>query len=159
MRGLWLVAAVSVALAPAELPVAQATIDDIAINGTLRAVSDGQWAKTNEIFHDESTVSSLWTVTSACTGVFDCTGTVHSDQGWTAPIRYQSLMWYVSRTLPDWEHCADGTSVPGKQIVKFYRDPNDPTIFKGWDTVVGPSGACGINTPLVVEMPFKLTPP
>lgn len=139
-------------------PIGHTTTDEIAVNGTLHAVSDGQWAKTNEIFHDEETVSSIWTVSSSCSGVYDCTGRVTSDQGWSAEARYVSNMWFVTRTIPDWQRCADGSTAAGKQIVKFYRDASAPSTFKGWDTTVGPSGACGVNLPLAIEMPFTLRP-
>lgn len=141
-----------------SVPVARATFEDIAINATMRAVSDGQWAKTNEIFHDEPTVSSIWTITSSCSGAYDCVGQVTSDHGWTAQARYISNLWLVTRTLPDWVRCDDGSTASGKQIFKFYRDPNDPAMFRGWDSTVGPSGACGINLPLAIEMPFTLSP-
>lgn len=140
------------------MPLAQATFEDIAINATMRAVSDGQWAKTNEIFHDEPTVSSAWTITSTCSGVYDCVGQVTSDRGWSAEARYVSKLWFVTRAVPDWVRCDDGSTAPGKQTFKFYRDPNDPTMFRGWDSTVGPSGACGINLPLAIEMPFTLSP-
>jgi hypothetical protein len=131
---------------------------DPAINGSYTATSDGQWAKTNESFHDEATVTSTWTITSSCAGAYDCTGTVASDSGWSTEIVYISRMWFVTRVLNDWMRCADGTTAPGEQIIKFYEDPNVKGKYVGWDTTAGPSGACGVNRPLFIEIPFTLVP-
>lgn len=139
-------------------PLAHTTIDELALNGTYTAISDGQWAKTNERYHDETTVSSTWTITSSCTGVYDCTGRVSTDLGWSADARYLSGMWFVTHTVDNWEHCADGSTAPGKQIFKFFPNPDNPTALSGWDTTTAPSGACGRSRPLEIEMPFKLLP-
>ena len=139
-------------------PSGHTTIDELALNGTYTAISDGQWAKTNERYHDEVTVSSTWTITSSCTGVFDCAGRVTSDLGWSADARYISGMWFVTHTVDNWEHCADGSTAPGKQIFKFYPDPTNNSTLVGWDTTTAPSGACGRNRPLEIELPFKLIP-
>jgi hypothetical protein len=141
-----------------EITSAAASFDDIAINGTYTGTSDGQWAKTNEVFRDETTVTSTWSVSTSCTTAFDCVGEMSSDAGWNAPIRYVSGMWFVTRTIDNWERCADGSTGPGAQTYKVYQDPAEPTRLIGWDTTVGISGACGINLPLVVDMPFRLVP-
>jgi hypothetical protein len=102
--------------------------DDVAINGTFTAFSDGQWAETNDSYHDEVSVTQTWTITSTCT------------------------------TIPNWEPCADGTSHPGKQSYTFWLDyPQDRNQYLGWDRTEGPSGGCGFNKVLDVEMPFRLT--
>ena len=138
-------------------PSAQSAVDP-ALNGVYTATSDGQWAKTNEIFRDEATVITTWTITSTCSGAYDCKGTVTTDQGWSAEIVYISRMWFVTRTLDSWVPCADGTTAPGKQIFKFYEDPNVKGRYVGWDTAAGPSGACGVNRPVFIEIPFTLVP-
>ncbi|WP_231740387.1 MULTISPECIES: hypothetical protein [unclassified Mycobacterium] len=129
-----------------------------ALNGTYIATSDGFWAKSNETRRAEATVVSTWTIASSCTGAYDCTGTVTSDHGWSAEIVYISRMWFVTRVLDNWVRCPDGTTPPGKQIFKFYEDPNSSGKYVGWDTATGPSGACGVNRPLFIEMPFTLVP-
>ena len=61
--GLLLVAASVVVSAPP----AQADPDDgVALNGTYTAFSDGVWAKTNDSFHDERSVTQTWTITTTC---------------------------------------------------------------------------------------------
>lgn len=150
-------AAVVAIVATTRLPSADASVDP-ALNGTFTAKSDGQWAKTNESYHDEATVVSTWTIASTCTGAYDCTGSVTSDLGWTADAKYVSGMWFVTRTLDNWERCADGSTAPGRQIYKFYKDPSDNAKFIGWDTTTGPSGACGVNRPLFIEIVFTLVP-
>lgn len=134
-----------------------------AVNGTYVATSVGEWAKTNETFHDEPTVRSTWTLTSTCSTAQDCTGRVTSDQGWSAPLyTHDGQMWYVKRELPNWERCPDGTAATGQQMYTFYPAGADglfqtgaPTLA-GKDKTIGPSGACGKNLWLVVEMPFRL---
>lgn len=143
-----------VCLSASTTPAA-ANTDGVAINGTYLAVSDGQWAQTNAVYHDEATLVSTWTITSSCSDYLACWGTVTSDQGWSAPIRYLSRLWLVTRVLPDWEHCTDGTTAPGEQ--KFTFSPDDAATLTGWDRTMGPSGACGINHWLTIDMPFKLT--
>lgn len=145
------------------VPSAGASTEGIAINGTYRATSVGQWAKTNQAFHDEPTVTSTWTITSTCTDVQECEGQVTSDQGWSARIYMQDgEMWWVKRELPNWETCPDGSSFPGQQTYSFFPvDSNggfvlgSPTLA-GKDKTIGPSGACRVNKWLVVEMPFRL---
>lgn len=142
---------------------ATASIDDVAINGTYRATSLGDWAKVNEQFHKEATVTATWTITSSCTTVQDCTGTVRSDQGWSAPLKMtDGEMWKVKHDVPNWERCPDGTAYTGHQMFYFYAvDSNgqprlgSPTLT-GKDKTIGPSGACGQNQWLAIELPFRL---
>jgi hypothetical protein len=135
---------------------AQATTDTeaLALNGTYRATSDGQWAQTNYQFHNEATVTAIWTITSTCTNVMECTGQVTSDQGWSAPLKLVGgVMWLVTHDVPNWEQCGDGMpAAPGHQMFKFSADEK----LAGFDHTQGPSGACGANRWLVVDMPFKL---
>jgi len=141
---------------------ARASADDLALNGTYIATSNGDWARTNDSYHDEQTVRSTWTITSTCTETYVCTGQVTSDHGWTAPLQWDSAQWVVQRDIPGWQPCPDGTAVTGHQTYRF--SPLDasgnvqygsPTLG-GEDKTVGPSGACGINKWLAVRMPFRL---
>lgn len=141
----------------ASAPVVTADVDP-SLNGEYIATSDGQWAKTNEVFRDEQTVVSTWTISSTCTNAYTCTGTVTSDHGWSADIRFTSDMWFVERALDDWERCVDGPPAPGHQVIKFFESRYARGTYQGWDTTVGPSGACGINRALFIEMPFTLVP-
>jgi hypothetical protein len=145
-----------VVLGMCAAPVAGAS-DDIAINGTYTAFSDGQWAQTDQSYHDEASVTQTWTVTSTCTTFQDCTGRVSSDQGWSGNLVFMSGRWKVARTVDNWETCADGTAVPGEQAFTFWRSYPDRQLV-GWDQTIGPSGGCGFNKWLNVTMPFRLTP-
>jgi hypothetical protein len=143
-------------------PAARSTGDGSAINGTFTATSNGEWAQSNDVYHNEATVRSIWTIATTCTTPIDCTGTVKSDQGWTANIYTTNVQWYVKRDLTDWERCADGTAAPGHQVYRFvpvgaddYLDPTS-TTYAGEDVTTGPSGACGKNDSLQIAMPFKL---
>ena len=53
-----------------------ARADGDPINGTYRATSVGEWAKTNDAFHNQATVTSTWTITSSCSNAQECTGQV-----------------------------------------------------------------------------------
>jgi hypothetical protein len=119
------------------------------------ATSDGQWAKTREVFHDEATITSTWTITSTCTTHAECTGRVASDQGWSADAHFDAGLWMAERDVPDWEPCGDGTAALGHQQFTFYRV--DSATLAGTDKTIGPSGACGVSYWLTIEMPFKLT--
>jgi hypothetical protein len=143
---------------------AHADVNNPAINGTFQATSNGEWARTNDSYHDEATIRSTWTITSSCVNPITCSGTVTSDQGWTANLIHAPSMWKVIRDLPNWETCGDGTAATGRQIFTFYPvgsdlsllvDPNS-TTFSGEEVTTGPSGACGVNNELQIILPFKL---
>jgi len=144
-------------------PAAAAPHGSFAINGVYRATSNGDWATTNDVYRDEKTVTSTWTIESTCTYPEVCEGSVTSDLGWTARLSTASGLWYVRRTVPDWQPCPDGRSDDGAQTYTFYPvDPagqvsvGSPTLA-GQDTTIGRSGACGINQWLAIRMPFTLT--
>lgn len=132
--------------------------DGIALNGAYTAFSDGVWAKTNESYHDERSVTQTWSITSTCSTYQDCTGRVISDQGWSADLRYMSGSWIVTRTVNNWESCIDGTATPGEQTFTFSTGYPEPLPLKGWDMTKGLSGSCGWNKQLTVRMPLTLTP-
>jgi hypothetical protein len=144
---------------------ARATEQDWGLNGTFRAESNGVWAQTNQSYRDESSVSQIWTISTTCNNPTDCVGEVTSDQGWTAEITQTSGLWHVERTLPAWEHCQDGTAADGLQHYKFFPisavtqqvDASQSDLFAGQDETKGTSGACGVNKPLVISMPFRMT--
>jgi hypothetical protein len=145
-------------------PTAGATTkEDVAINGTFRATSIGDWATTNDQYHGEATVIQTWTISSYCVTFQECHGTVTSDQGWSAPMyMIDGQMWYVKRDVPNWERCEDGTAYTGTQTLYFYPVNSygeftlgSPT-FAGRDKTVGPSGACGQNRQLDLAMPLRV---
>lgn len=142
-------------------PHAHAWEDSTALNGTFTARSDGLWAKTNEIMVYQADVVATWTITSSCTTFQDCTGTVVSDQGWTADLIYQSQRWRTTHTVEGWEKCPDGTTAQGEQTFTFWAErldaPDRHDRLAGFDQTIGPSGACGVNRSLNIRMPFTLT--
>ncbi len=142
---------------------AQASNYGIEVNGTYRVISNGDWAKTNDMFRDEKTVVQTWTVSSSCASPLDCTGQVTSDQGWTAPLGFINDSWLLRRVVPNWIPCPDGTTAPGRQHFMFWgvdaaglRIATNTTLMAGWDETEGPSGACGVNRQLVIRMPLRL---
>lgn len=141
----------------ATATVAQALPCDQPINGTYTVNSDGQWAKTREVFHDEQTITTSWSVRSTCDDVMHCAGTVFSDQGWSSDLRCQSGQWYITHRVENWQRCQDGTTTYGDQSFRFWRAAEQPETFKGYDRTIAPSGGCGVNLWLTIEMPFTLT--
>lgn len=125
------------------------------INGTYTATSDGNSAKLNHQFKDQAVVTSTWTITSTCSTPVDCAGQVTSDHGWRANLHLiGGSLWIASHDVENWERCPDGSAFPGHQQFKFYRI--DDNNLRGWDETTGPSGACGANQWLLIEMPFTL---
>jgi xanthosine utilization system XapX-like protein len=160
------IAAVATLVAIAS-PAPDAAAEAWGINGTYVATSNGQWSRTNEQFRDEGVVRSNWTISTTCVDPMDCTGTVHSDAGWDAPIYARSGMWYVKRAIPNWEPCPDGTFADGLQTFRFYaadpftgqKAPTPSGTWLGNDSTNSASGSCGINKQLVINMPFNLKAP
>ncbi len=138
--------------------------DSWGINGTYIATSNGDYAKTNEQFRNEATVRSRWTISTTCIEPSDCTGTVTSDLGWTAPIYARSGIWYVKRAIPNWQPCPNGTAADGLQMFRFFAGDlqtgdmvsHPAGAYLGEDITSSPSGACGVNKQLVIDMPFNL---
>ncbi|BBY41749.1 hypothetical protein A5765_11915 [Mycolicibacterium celeriflavum] len=172
MRAVGLAAgAAAIALVGSLSATTPAHADDfqVALNGTYRVMSDGEWAKRGmapggaDVFFDQKTVVQTWTISTDCVSPIECTGVVHSDLGWTATIRLDDF-WYIDHDIPDWLRCPDGSTSPGHQ--KFILLGWNPTINQrmtkntdfliGRDQTKGPSGACGTNHPVVIEMPVKV---
>ncbi|OCB13841.1 hypothetical protein A5717_12760 [Mycolicibacterium porcinum] len=133
------------------------------LNGTYVATSNGEWAKTNDIFHDEASIRGTWTISTTCSYPSECTGTVDTDWGWSAPIYKKSGVWYVKKTVENWQPCGDGTAGPGLQVYRFFTsnegatavDPASTTLL-GEDSTTGVSGSCGSSKVVFITMPFKL---
>jgi hypothetical protein len=51
----------------------------------------------------------------------------------------------------------DDVGTPGDQSFRFSRVADHPETFTGYDRTIGPSGGCGVNLWLTIEMPFRLT--
>ena len=144
------------------VPTAVASGDEWGLSGTYAATSNGQWAQTNDIYRDEASVRSTWTISTTCSTPVECTGRVSSDLGWSADVSIHGSEYVVKRDIPNWEPCPDGTARTGHQIYRFY--PVDErgwvswgsTVLAGFDKTVGDSGACGINKALVITLPFRL---
>lgn len=136
--------------------------DSVALNGTYVAQSNGDWAQTNDRYQNEATNRDTWTVASSCSDAMDCAGRVTSDQGWSAQIHTTNGLWYLTRTIDNWEPCYDGSTAPGNQIIKFYPVDTDgqvnnaSTTYAGEDKTISPSGSCGRNESLIIRMPFEL---
>lgn len=136
---------------------------DWGLNGTYTATSNGEWTKTNEIFHNEASIRSIWTINTTCSYPTECTGTVVSDWGWRAPIYQTGGVWFVKHIVDNWQPCPDGTAAQGFQVFRFVPtnpdgDAVDPTsaVLTGADETTGVSGACGRSKTLFISMPFKL---
>ncbi|OBG20738.1 hypothetical protein A5765_22525 [Mycolicibacterium celeriflavum] len=151
------------AISVVATPGAHASDDAWGLNGTYIATSNGEWSKTNEVFRDQASLRSTWTISTECSYPTECTGTVASDFGWTAPIYKTGGVWYVKHTVENWVPCPDGTAAPGLQVFRFVpvvedgsmTDPASTTLA-GEDQTTGLSGACGVSKAVFINMPFKL---
>jgi hypothetical protein len=144
-------------------PPAQASNFGVELNGTYLVSTNGEQAKTNDVYMDERSEIQTWTVSSTCVSPIECNGQVTSDQGWSTTMRLNEY-WYVERTIPNWAPCPDGSFADGYQKFMFWG-LNPRTIERrltftdfmvGRDVVKTESGACGKNLPLVIEMPVIL---
>ncbi|OBH08115.1 hypothetical protein [Mycobacterium sp. E1747] len=144
--------------------VARATTkEEVAVNGTFRVTSIGDYAQRNDQYFGEPTVVQTWTINSSCITFQECHGTVTSDQGWSAPVYMNDgEMWKIKREVADWERCEDGTSFTGQQTFYFYPVNQyggyqlGSSTYAGKDKTVGPSGACGQSQWLDITMPMRL---
>ena len=57
------------------VPTAGASGAEWGLNGTYVATSNGQWAQTNDIYRDEASVRSTWTISTTCSTPVECTRT------------------------------------------------------------------------------------
>ncbi|GJF08637.1 hypothetical protein NGTWS1803_12560 [Mycolicibacterium cyprinidarum] len=155
--------AIAVTASVGAVPVAQASNFGTELNGTYRVMSDGQWARTNEVKIKQETVIETWTISTTCTSPLDCSGTVTSDRGWTGTARLDDF-WYVEHVIPNWIPCSDGTFANGFQkFILWGVNPateekvyNNIQYFAGRNVTKGPSGACGVNKPVVIELPVSV---
>ena len=99
----------------------------VELNGTYRMISNGDWAKTNDVFIDEQTPIQTWTLSSSCESPIRCTGTVTSDQGWTAPMYTTGDYWVAERVVENWEPCPPSYDYPGARIFTRIM-PISPTL-------------------------------
>lgn len=164
IRGIQAVTAVwgAVTLAGLNFAAPVAAEQDWGINGTFATSSNGDWAKVNERYEDQPSERNTWTISTTCISPTECTGTVTSDAGWSAPIYTTNSLWYVKRTIPNWRFCADGSAIEGFQEYKIYPVGSDghydsaASEYTGENRVIGPSGSCGRNQWPVIEMPFYM---
>ncbi|CAN5118854.1 hypothetical protein BH09ACT8_BH09ACT8_62440 [soil metagenome] len=132
------------------------------LNGTYSFLSNGEWAKSNDVFRDEPVVRSTWQISSSCTGPSTCTGQISSDQGWTIPLKFSVDRWIASREIPNWAPCDTGGAVTGHQRFTFYGTNDQGQNIKSTDLLAGTditrtdSGSCGKNLPLDIVIPMRL---
>jgi hypothetical protein len=161
------ISAITVAASLGAAPTADASDFGIELNGTYHYHSNGEFAQVNDVYKDEPTVDETWTLSSSCVSPVECEGTAVSSAGWTARLwyGYPNTYWVVDRPIiPGWQTCPDGTTAPGEQRFQFWGfDPiagerimKITNFLVGRQRTISPSGSCGRNQPLVVEMPMKL---
>jgi hypothetical protein len=145
-------------------PAAHASNFGEELNGTWRVTSNGDWAQTNQVYMDEKTDIETWTISSSCVSPIECSGTVTSDQGWSAPINLVKQYWILNRDIPNWAPCPDGTFAPGHQKFTVWginptiseRDLTITDLLAGRNITRTDSGSCGVNKPLVIELPVRM---
>ncbi len=135
------------------------------LNGTYEVLSNGEWAKSNQVFKDEPVVRSIWQISSECSTPYKCTGTVVSNQGWTAPLVFNADRWLVDHDIPNWAPCEPGSgpAATGHQLFLFYgtdsngQNTRSTDLLAGKDITSTDSGSCGRNPPLFIDIPLRLT--
>ncbi|MGB0437098.1 MAG: hypothetical protein ACPGIJ_09030, partial [Mycobacterium sp.] len=143
-------------------PVAHASNFGTELNGTFQVKSDGQWARTNGVKIKQETVVETWSVTTSCVSPIECSGVVKSDRGWTGTARLADY-WFIEHVIDNWIPCSDGTFYSGLQkFILWGIDPategrtyTDSDYWAGRNVTKGPSGACGVNKPVVIELPVS----
>ena len=147
-------------------PSAQASNFGIELNGTWRVMSNGEWARTNQVLIDEKTIVETWTITSSCVSPIECTGD-GDERRRAGPPRstWPRIYWIVNRDIPNWVPCPDGTAAAGHQKFTFWgidpapqrTRPKITDLLAGRDMTTEPdSGACGVNKPLDIEVPVRM---
>jgi hypothetical protein len=143
-------------------PVSHATTYGFELNGTYSFLSNGEWAKSNDSYHNEPVVRATWKISSACSSTADCTGQVTSDQGWTASLEYRDSTWRVKRELANWAPCETGGAATGHQLFLFYGvddtglETGSVDLLAGSDSTTTDSGSCGKSLPLKIVIPIRL---
>jgi hypothetical protein len=132
-----------VAAAPAD------AAREVALNGTYRVFSDGEWARRDEVLFDVPSETQ-------------CTGTVTSNLGWTGSARLDDF-WFIEHDIPKWAPCPDGTFARARQtFLIFGFDPvNEERVvsaefLQGRNITKAPSGSCGRNANLDFELPVRV---
>lgn len=143
-------------------PSATAQTFGFELNGTYSFLSNGDWAKTNDVFKPEAVVRDVWHMTSSCTTTILCTGQISSEEGWTAPLKFLADHWVASRDIPNWAPCPSGGAATGHQLFFFYGVNNNGQNTRSAELLAGhsnthtDSGSCGKNLGLVIDIPMRL---
>jgi hypothetical protein len=153
-------------------PSAQATDYGVALNGTYRAFSNGEWAQTSagpngaggaQVYIDQPSKMEIWTVTSDCVSPIECYGEVRSDAGWIGDMNFNGDSWRIFHDIPNWQPCPDGTAAPAQRYFALWgfnpstsEKNKDRNLIVGWERTQGPTGACGYSKPVVTQLPVRL---
>jgi hypothetical protein len=176
MRGIELAAgaaaSIGVIAGVVSVPPAHATDFGVALNGTYRAFSNGEWAQTSagpngaggaQVYIDQPSKLETWTVNSDCVSPIECYGEVRSDAGWTARLYWNGDSWQADRDIPNWQPCPDGTAADGHQHFALWgwtpetsEKNKNRNLIVGYERTESPSGACGYNKPVVTQLPMRL---
>ena len=128
------------------------------------ATSNGDWATTNDVYRDEATVRSTWTISMTCTNVVTCAGRVTSDAGWSADIVTTNGEYdRASAIIPNWEPCVDGRTRHRASAVPLLSRRRERVHRSGFSRRSpgstrrrGRAAACSLNDKLEIDMPFRL---
>ena len=167
------VASIAVMARVVSAPSALATDYGVALNGTYRAFSNGEWAQTSagpngaggaQVYIDQPSKLEIFSVSSDCASPISCSGEVRSDAGWTGALSYNGDTWTIKRDIPNWLPCPDGTAAPAHQIFALWGwDPRTSErrstirdLIVGSERTQAPSGACGYNKPVITELPVRM---
>ena len=165
MRVREVAAALSVVIAISVFVAPEAHADDMALNGRFLATSNGDWAMTNDVYRDEASVRSIWTIAMTLRQRphvqrnrrqrHRLDRRNHHDQrrirrqaraaelGAAAPTAAEEPSPAISGTA-SFPLGDGGAQLPGLAGVRRIRQD------------VGESGGCSLNDKLEIELPFRL---
>lgn len=90
---------------------------------------------------------NVWTIATSC-GAAGCTGTVASNQGWTAPTTLSGGRWNFTVSKPGGLTCDDGHYEPA--VVSMSVDPTTLSGVLSTDSNYGCAGG------VLTQSPFQL---
>jgi len=145
-------------------PPATASNYGFELNGTYNVLSNGEWAKSNEVYRPEAVKRDVWKMSSSCENTNTCEGQITSlNEGWTIPLMFRNDHWIAPRDIPNWAQCESGSAATGHQLFWFYGvdeaglNNRSTEILAGKETTFTDSGSCGKNLGLTIELPLRIT--
>ncbi len=153
-------------LAYATLGTSMAHADEFgAVNGVFNAVSNGDRARTNNVYMDEQTVVSTWTISITCTMYQICEGIVQQRPELDGNYFLQMACGTSAGRFPTGSTALVGGTATWAAAVRFYpvnvaKRSDGARVRTSSPESTGPrrmAGPAVPTPPTVIEMPFRLS--